>query len=81
MARIWFKRRLPGRRVGWGRGAGGAVGLGAIAALWTVTVIAAFAGAQAGRVLTPTLLSKVSAVLFALIGVLVIVTAFQPLPL
>ena len=57
------------------------VGLGAIAALWTVTVIAAFAGAQAGRVLTPTLLNRVSAVLFALIGALVIVTAFQPLPL
>jgi putative Ca2+/H+ antiporter (TMEM165/GDT1 family) len=51
------------------------VAIGAVAALWTVTVIAAIAGAQASRVLTPRLLNAVSGILFAVVGVVVIASA------
>jgi putative Ca2+/H+ antiporter (TMEM165/GDT1 family) len=52
------------------------VGLGAVAALWTVTVIAATAGSQLGRFLRPTLLNRVGAVLFGAIGVFIIASTF-----
>lgn len=52
-----------------------AVALGAIPALWAVTVLAAVAGSQAGRYLSATLLNRVSAALFALVGVVVLLTA------
>ncbi|HLZ69561.1 MAG TPA: TMEM165/GDT1 family protein [Dehalococcoidia bacterium] len=51
------------------------VAVGAIAGLWTVTVIAAGAGAQVSRVLSPVLLTRASGVLFAAIGVVILVTA------
>ena len=52
-----------------------AVAVGAIAGLWTVTVIAAGAGSQAARLLSPAWLARASGVLFAAIGVAIIVTA------
>ncbi len=52
------------------------VGIAAVAALWTVTVIAATAGRQLGRVIRPTLLNRVGAVLFGAIGVFIIASAF-----
>ncbi len=54
------------------------VAIGAIAALWLVTVLAAFAGARLGRVLAPTLLSRASAALLAAVGVFVLVSAARP---
>jgi putative Ca2+/H+ antiporter (TMEM165/GDT1 family) len=52
-----------------------AVAAGAIPALWTVTVLAALLGAQVGRYLTPVLLNRASAALFAVVGVVILVTA------
>ena len=52
-----------------------AVGIGAILALWTVTLIAATVGSQLGRFLPATLLQRLSAVLFAIVGIIVIVSA------
>jgi Ca2+/H+ antiporter, TMEM165/GDT1 family len=52
-----------------------AVGIGATAALWSVTLIAASIGSQLGRFLSPVLLQRSSAVLFAVVGTVVIVTA------
>ncbi len=52
------------------------VGIGAVAALWTVTVLAATAGSQLTRYLRPTLLNRVGAVLFGAIGVFIIASAF-----
>jgi putative Ca2+/H+ antiporter (TMEM165/GDT1 family) len=52
-----------------------AVGIGAITALWTVTLIAATVGSQLGRFLPATLLQRLSAVLFAIVGIIVIVSA------
>jgi Ca2+/H+ antiporter, TMEM165/GDT1 family len=52
-----------------------AVALGAIPALWTVTVLAALVGSQASRFLTPTRLNRASAALFAVVGIIVLVTA------
>jgi putative Ca2+/H+ antiporter (TMEM165/GDT1 family) len=51
------------------------VGVAAVAALWTVTVIAVTAGRQLARLMRPTLLNRVSAVLFGAIGVFIIVSA------
>ncbi|MBV9580480.1 MAG: TMEM165/GDT1 family protein [Chloroflexi bacterium] len=51
------------------------VGVGAVAALWTVTVLAATVGSQLGRLVRPTLLNRLSAVLFAAIGLVMIVSA------
>jgi len=48
------------------------IGVGALAALWVVTVLAATAGSQMSRLLSPTLLNRISAVLFAAIGVFII---------
>lgn len=54
-----------------------AVGVGAVAALWSVTVIAALAGSALSRVINPRLLERVSAVVFALIGTVIIVAALR----
>jgi Ca2+/H+ antiporter, TMEM165/GDT1 family len=51
------------------------VAAGAIPALWLVTVLAVSLGSQAERFLTPTLLNRASAVLFAVVGIIVLVTA------
>jgi len=52
-----------------------AVALGAIPALWTVTVLATTLGAQASRFLTPALLNRASAVLFASVGAFMLFTS------
>ncbi len=52
------------------------VGLGALAALWVVTVLAATAGTQMARLVSPVVLNRVSAVLFAAIGLFIIFSAF-----
>ena len=52
-----------------------AVAIGATAALWAVTVLAALAGSQMSRFLTPQVLNTASGVLFAVIGVIVIASA------
>ncbi len=51
------------------------VAIGAVAALWTVTVLAATTGAQLGRFVTGQLLSRLSAILFAIVGLVVIASA------
>ncbi len=51
------------------------VGLGAVGALWAVTVLAVVAGAQMGRLLAPHVLSRASGALFAVVGCVVIVLA------
>ena len=51
------------------------IGIGATAALWTVTMIAAFSGASLNKVLKPHVLNLISAVLFASIGLYIIATA------
>ena len=52
-----------------------AVGLGAVAALGIVTVIAAAAGATLGRLLSTRTLTRASAVVFLAVGALVIASA------
>ncbi len=52
-----------------------AVAAGAVPALWSVTVLAAALGSQAGRYMSPTVLNRASAALFAVVGVLVLFTA------
>ena len=54
------------------------VAIGAIAALWLVTVLAAVAGARLGRMLAPTLLNRASAALLAAVGVFVLAAAARP---
>jgi len=54
------------------------VAIGAIAALWLVTVLAAVAGARLGRALAPTLLNRASAALLAAVGAFVLVSAARP---
>lgn len=51
------------------------VGIGAVLALWAVTVLAAYSGAKIGRVLKPRLLNLLSGVLFAGIGLFIIYSA------
>jgi putative Ca2+/H+ antiporter (TMEM165/GDT1 family) len=51
------------------------VGIGAVLALWTVTVLAAFSGARLANVIKPVLLNRISAVLFAGIGLYIIYAA------
>jgi putative Ca2+/H+ antiporter (TMEM165/GDT1 family) len=51
------------------------VAAGAIAALWCVTLISVTAGAQLGRFLSDNLLARLSAALFGIVGVVVIVSA------
>jgi putative Ca2+/H+ antiporter (TMEM165/GDT1 family) len=52
------------------------IAIGAILALWTVTLIAVVAGSQLSRLLPPEKLTRFSAVLFAIVGLVVLVTAF-----
>src|SRR5262249_49857033 len=52
------------------------VGVAAVAALWTVTLLAATAGRQLARLLNPTLLDRIGAVLFGAIGVFIIASGF-----
>jgi len=54
-----------------------AVGLGAVLALWTVTVVVAFAGARLARCVRPRLLNLISGALFVIIGCVVIGSAFS----
>lgn len=48
------------------------VAAGAVAALWSVTVLAALTGSQVGRLLTPKLLQRASAAILALVGLIII---------
>lgn len=52
------------------------VSIGATAALWTVTILAATAGGQLGRFLSPRVLKWASAGLFFVVGVMILVQAF-----
>jgi putative Ca2+/H+ antiporter (TMEM165/GDT1 family) len=52
-----------------------AVGLGAVLALWTVTVIVAYAGSRLAKLIRPRTLNILSGILFTAIGVTVIATA------
>jgi putative Ca2+/H+ antiporter (TMEM165/GDT1 family) len=54
-----------------------AIAVASVLALWTVTVIAAVAGAQLSRYLSDQLLTRASAALFAVVGVIVIITALR----
>jgi len=54
------------------------VAIGAIAALWLVTVLAAVAGARLGRMLAPMLLNRGSAALLVAVGVFVLASAARP---
>jgi Ca2+/H+ antiporter, TMEM165/GDT1 family len=51
------------------------VAIGATAALWTVTVIAVVAGSQIGRYLKQGLLNRISAALFAIVGLFMLGSA------
>jgi Ca2+/H+ antiporter, TMEM165/GDT1 family len=53
------------------------VAIGALAALWSVTVIAVMTGSQLTRFLAPELLTRVSAGLFAVVGTVIIVQALR----
>jgi len=54
------------------------IGIGAVLALWAVTLLAAYTGAQLGKYLKPKLLNWVSGALFALIGLYIIYAAIFP---
>jgi Ca2+/H+ antiporter, TMEM165/GDT1 family len=51
------------------------VGIGAVLALWTVTILAAVSGARLSRFLNPKLLGAISGLLFGAIGIYLIATA------
>ena len=53
------------------------VAIGATAALWAVTVLAAVAGSQMSRFLTPKVLNMASGILFGIIGLIVIGAALR----
>jgi putative Ca2+/H+ antiporter (TMEM165/GDT1 family) len=53
------------------------VGIGAVLALWTVTILAAVSGARLSRFLKPKLLNAVSGLLFGAIGIYLIATALR----
>jgi putative Ca2+/H+ antiporter (TMEM165/GDT1 family) len=53
------------------------VGIGAILALWTVTLLAVFSGIKLGRLLKPKLLNVLSSILFAAIGFAIIYSALS----
>ncbi len=55
------------------------VGVGAILALWTVTVMAAFAGTSAAKFLTPQLLKWMSVFLFTAIGLFILYSSLHEL--
>ena len=52
-----------------------AVAIGAVLALWTVTVLAALTGSQMGRFLSPRALKLASAALCAIVGIAIIATS------
>jgi putative Ca2+/H+ antiporter (TMEM165/GDT1 family) len=52
-----------------------AVAIGAIAALWCVTVIAVVIGTRLAKILSPVILARLSGALFAAIGVVIILAA------
>lgn len=54
------------------------VGIGAVLALWTVTLLAAYSGAGLGKFLQPKLLNRISGILFAAIGLFIICMAVFP---
>jgi putative Ca2+/H+ antiporter (TMEM165/GDT1 family) len=51
------------------------IGIGAVLALWTVTVLAAYSGSHLGRFLKPRSLNIISGILFAAIGLFIIYSA------
>lgn len=51
------------------------VGIGAVLALWAVTLLAAMGGAHAARYIKPVLLNRIGGVLFAAIGLFIIASA------
>ena len=51
------------------------VGIGAVLALWAITLVAAYSGSRLGKVLKPRLLNIISAALFAAIGLFIIYKA------
>lgn len=53
------------------------VGIGAILGLWLVMLIGALLGSQLGRVLSPKRLKLLSAILFAVIGIAMLYSAFH----
>lgn len=53
------------------------VGIGAVLGLWLVMALAAVAGSQLNRFLKPSVLNIVSGFLFALIGVIMIISSFS----
>ena len=53
------------------------VGIGAIAALWAVTLLAAYSGQKLGGVLKPKLLDTLLGLLFGAIGIYIIYTALR----
>ncbi|MGH7203018.1 MAG: TMEM165/GDT1 family protein [Candidatus Levyibacteriota bacterium] len=52
------------------------IAIGATAALWTVTIIAVFVGSQMTRFVSQDVLKNISVGLFAVVGIIMIVTAF-----
>lgn len=53
------------------------VGSASILALWCVAAIAVFVGNKAGKLLKPEVTQKVAAILFAVVGILMIVSALR----
>ena len=53
------------------------VAIGATAALWTVTLLAVVAGSQLTRYLNPRLLKWISVAVFALVGAVILISAFE----
>jgi putative Ca2+/H+ antiporter (TMEM165/GDT1 family) len=51
------------------------VGIGAILALWAVTLLAAYSGNKLGDLIKPRVLNLISAILFAVIGIIVLYSA------
>ena len=55
------------------------VAIGATTALWSVTLLAVVAGSQLSRFLRPRLLKWISVAVFAFVGVVVLISAIEPL--
>jgi putative Ca2+/H+ antiporter (TMEM165/GDT1 family) len=53
------------------------VAVGAVMALWSVTILAAAAGSRLGRYLPPRLVKWASVILFAAVGLVIIVSTFE----
>ena len=56
------------------------IGIGAILALWAVTIIAVVSGSQLSRFFNPKTLNLISALLFGAVGIFIIVSAFIAIP-